>query len=89
LVQARLRSEQLQEDLSVALDFLYWFLVWIVKLSPGLQAQVCRLLRFKFLQLPQGSRFGRRLIELDAQSGGLLDSGGIYLERWVYEPREK
>jgi len=63
-------------------------LVWIFTIATTEQAQRARgLVHAKILQLPQGCRIGLQLIELDDQSGGLLETHGIWLSRWVYEPR--
>jgi hypothetical protein len=90
LIRARLRLDQLEQDLSDALNLLYGILALSLDDAPTeVRSKVTRSVRFKLFQLPQGCRIGRRLIELDQQSGCLLESKGIWLECWVYEPREK
>jgi hypothetical protein len=90
LINLRVRVELLEQDLSQALHLFYCLLVWIAT-SPGseFKQQTLGLLAAKFLQMPQGSRFGRTLIDLDRQFGNKLESHGVSLERWVFEPREK
>jgi len=89
-IGARARLEFLEQDLSLALHLLYAFLRWILEVCPAeFQIEIRKMLHFKLLQLPQGCRIGRRLIELDDQLGGFLETRGIWLKRWVYEPREK
>ena len=88
--QARGEIEYLEQDLSVALHLFYVTLAWIFTTTPPEQAERLRgLVHAKILQLRQGCRIGQQLIELDAQSGGLLETHGVWLSRWVYEPREK
>jgi hypothetical protein len=89
-IAARVRIEYLEQDVSAALHLLYVFLSWTVQVAPGdLRIDIQKMIHFKLQQLPQGCRIGRNLIELDEQFGGLLESRGIFLKRWVYEPRVK
>jgi hypothetical protein len=84
----RARIELLEQDLSQALHLLYGLLV-IVAACPEseFKRQTLRTVKAKFFQMPQGWPVGRGLIELDAQSGHILESKGVPLSRWVYEPR--
>ena len=90
LVGLRTRVEVLEQDLSQAMHLLYGALMWVAK-SPASEFRD-GLLKFfwaKFLQMPQGFPIGRALIDLDVQFGGALQSHGVSLERWVFEPRER
>jgi hypothetical protein len=90
LISARSRNWYLERDLSVALHLFYSFVVSALNIAPdSFSRRICCLLHAKLLQLPQGCPIGKRLIDLDKQFGGLLETKGILLERWVYEPREK
>jgi hypothetical protein len=89
IIRLRVRAEELEQDLSCALHLLYGLLALIPRSSPIDGSQIAGIMRFKILQLPQGCRVGRRLIELDEQRGGLLEGKGIWLKRWVYESRER
>jgi hypothetical protein len=90
LIQARIRLDQLEQELSDAVNLLYGILVLSLKEAPTeVRSKVTRSVRFKLFQFPQGFRVGRRLIELDEQFGGLLESKGVWLKCWVYEPRER
>lgn len=90
LISLRVRVAVLEQDLSQALHLLYSYLVWITT-SPEstFKQQTLGLLRAKFLQLPQGFSLGRALVDLDGQFGNKLESHGVNLKRWVYEPRER
>jgi hypothetical protein len=70
--------------------FIYCWLVW-VGTSPEseFKQRTLALLKAKFLQMPQRYCLGRALIDLDRQFGSPLESNGVSLERWVYDPREK
>ncbi len=90
LIQARIKLDQLEQELSDAVNLLYGILASTLKDAPTeVRSKITRSVRFKLFQFPQGCRIGRRLIELDEQFGGLLESKGIWLKCWVYEPREK
>src|SRR5258708_28191774 len=90
LAQARGQIEYLEQDLSQAVHLFYVTLGWMLKIASPDQANRLRsLLHAKLFQLPQGSLIGKELIKLDEQSGGLLETHGVWLSRWVYEPREK
>ena len=90
LSEGRARIEYLEQDLSEALHLFYAVLTWIFGSAPEEFLQrMRRQVHAKFHQMPQGCRIGQQLIELDAQSGGLLETHGVWLSRWVYEPREK
>jgi hypothetical protein len=90
LIQARIRGDQLEQDLSDAINLLYGILVLTLKDAPTeVKSRVTRSVRFKLFQLPHACRIGRRLIELDEQFGGQLETSGIWLKCWVNEPREK
>jgi len=90
LIRLRVRAEYLEQDLTDVLHLFYGILTWLLTLvPPELEEKIAKVVRFKLLQLPQGSRIGQRLIALDEQFGGLLESKGIWLSHWVYEPREK
>jgi hypothetical protein len=90
LITFRVRVELLEQDLSQAIHLLYCWLVWVAT-SPGseFRQRTLGLLAAKFLQMPQGFRLGRALIDLDKQFGSTLESHGVSLERWVFEPRER
>ena len=90
LISLRVRVEVLEHDLSEAVHLLHCWLVWVAT-SPGseFKHQTLRSLKAKFLQMPQGFRLGRTLIELDKQFGSPLESHDVSLERWVFQPREK
>ena len=89
-ISIRVQLHDLEQDLSNAVHLLYGILVMILSPMPNeTESPIARVVRFKLLQLPQGCRVGRRLIELDDQFGGLLEGKGIWLKRWVYEPRGK
>jgi hypothetical protein len=90
LSRVRAQNEYHEQDLSVALHLFYTTLAWIFTTASPEQAERLRgLVHAKIHQMPQGCRIGQQLIELDAQSGGLLETHGVWLSRWVYEPREK
>jgi len=90
LCTLRARNEFLEQDLSCVLHLYYCFIVNVFTFAPGGLAKDCRrALHAKILRLPQGCPIGKRLIELDQQFGGLLETKGVWLKRWVYEPREK
>jgi hypothetical protein len=90
LVGLRVRVEVLEQDLSEAVHLIYCWLVWVAT-SPDseFKLRTLGLLKAKFLQMPQGFVLGRALIDLDRQCGSPLESNGVSLERWVYDPREK
>ena len=90
LIGLRVRVEVLEQDLSEAVHLIYCWLVWVAT-SPDseFKLRTLGLLKAKFLQLPQGFVLGRALIDLDKQCGSPLESHGVSLERWVFEPREK
>jgi hypothetical protein len=90
LVRLRVRAEQLEKELSDAVYLLYGIIAWnLADASPEESFRIARSVHLKLLQFPQGWPLGRRLIELDEQFGGFLESKGIWLSQWVYEPREK
>jgi hypothetical protein len=90
LVRARMRADQLEQELSDAVYLLYGIIAWnLVDASPDVRSGLARSVHLKLLQFPQGSPIGRRLIALDEQFGGLLETKGIWLKQWVYEPRKK
>jgi hypothetical protein len=89
LIRTRVSADQLEQDLSDALNLLYGILAVTLKDAPTeVRSRVTKSVRFKLFQLPQGCRIGRRLVELDEQFGGLLETNGIWLKCWVYEPRD-
>jgi hypothetical protein len=89
LIGLRARLELLEQDLSEAVHLIYWWLVSVAACQESeFRREGVRALRAKFFQMPQGCPLGERLIELDKQNGYLLESKGILLSRWVYEPRE-
>ena len=90
LVGLRVRVEVLEQDLSEAVHLIYCWLVWVAT-SPDseFKQRTLGLLKAKFLQMPQGFVLGRALIDLDRQCGSPLESHGVSLERWVFEPRER
>jgi hypothetical protein len=90
LVNLRVRVEVLEQDLSEAVHMLHCWLIWVAT-SPEseFKQRTLALFKAKFLQMPQGFRLGQTLIELDKQFGNPLESLGVSLERWVFQPREK
>ena len=90
IVSLRVRVEILEQDLSEAVHLLYCWLVWVVT-SPDseFKQRTLALVRAKFFQMPQVFCLGRALIDLDKQFGSPLESNGVSLERWVFQPREK
>jgi hypothetical protein len=90
LVGLRVRVEVLEQDLSEAVHLIHCWLVWVAT-SPEseFKLRTLGLLKAKFLQMPQGFCLGRALIDLDRQSGSPLESNGVSLERWIFQPREK
>jgi hypothetical protein len=90
LVRLRVRVEVLEQDLSEAIHMLHCWLL-LVATSPSFEfkQRTMGLLKAKFLQMPQGFALGRALIDLDRQCGSPLESHGVSLERWVFEPRER
>jgi hypothetical protein len=90
LVGLRVRVEVFEQDLSEAVHLIYCWLVWIAT-SPDseFKLRTLGLLKARFLQMPQGFVLGRALIDLDKQFGCPLESNGVSLERWVFEPRDK
>ena len=90
LVSLRVRVEVLEQDLSEAVHLIYCWLVWVAT-SPDseFKLRTLGLVKAKFLQMPQGFVLGRALIDLDRQCGSPLESHGLSLERWVFEPRER
>jgi hypothetical protein len=90
LVSLRVRVEVLEQDLSEAVHLIYCWLIWVATSSESeFKLRTLGLLKTKFLQMPQGFCLGRALIDLDRQFGSPLESHGVSLERWVFEPREK
>jgi hypothetical protein len=88
LISLRVRVAVLEQDLSEATHLLYCWFVWIATSTESeFRRRALALLRMKFLQLPQGSSLGKALVDLDAQFGNKLESHGVNLKRWVYEPR--
>lgn len=88
VIGLRTRVEILEQDLSQSTHLLYWWLVSVAACPKSqFREQALAALRAKFLQMSQGCPLGKRLIELDEQNGGLLESKGILLSHWVYEPR--
>jgi hypothetical protein len=90
IVSLRVRVEVLEQDLSEAVHLIYCWLIWVAT-SPEseFKLRTLGLLKAKFLQMPQGFCLGRALIDLDKQYGSPLESHGLSLERWVFQPREK
>ena len=90
LVNLRVRVEVLDQDLSEAVHLLHCWLIWVAT-SPEseFKQRTLALMKAKFLQMPQGFRLGRTLIELDRQFGSPLESHDVSLERWVFQPRER
>lgn len=90
LIDSRVKIERLEQQLSDAIHLFYVSLSWILAIAPAeSELKIARVIRCKILQMPQGCPLGQRLIELDEQNGGLLESRGILLSHWVWEPREK
>lgn len=90
LISLRVRVEVLEQDLSEAVHLIYCWLVWVAT-SPDseFKLRTLGLVKAKFLQMPQGFCLGRALIDLDRQFGSPLESSGVSLERWVFQPRER
>lgn len=90
LIRLRVRVEYLEQDLSDALHILYCVIVQVAESADSeFKRGTLTTLKAKFHQMPQGFQVGQSLIELDKQFGCLLESNGVRLEQWVYEPREK
>jgi hypothetical protein len=90
LVRLRVRVEVLEQDLSEAIHMLHcWLLLVATSPSSEFKQRTLGLLKAKFFHLPQGFCLGRTLIDLDKQFGSPLESNGVSLERWVFEPRER
>ena len=88
LITLRVRAEVLEQDLSEAIHLLYSSLLWIAQFPESeFRQRTLAFQRAKIFQLPQGSRLGQELINLDKQFGNRLETHGVNLERWVYEPR--
>jgi hypothetical protein len=90
LVGLRVRVEVLEQDLSEAVHMLHCWLIWVATApSSEFKQRTVALLKAKFLQMPQGFCLGRALINLDKQFGSPLESNGVVLEQWVFQPRER
>jgi len=90
IVSLRVRVEVLEQDLSEALHMLHcWLLSVATSPSSEFKQRTLGLLKAKFLQMPQGFCLGRALIDLDRQCGSPLESHGVSLEQWVFQPRER
>src|SRR5258708_38902239 len=90
LISYRVRIEELEQDRSDALYLVYGIVIANLAIVPeDTRPHFTRSVYLAVLQLNQGCRLGRRLIALDKQFGGLLEEKGIWLERWVHEPRNK
>jgi hypothetical protein len=90
LCATRANLEFAQQECSDSLHLLHSILVWVFSTIPITFSQpICRFVHAKIHQLPQGCDFGRHLIEMDEQYGGILESFGVLLKTWVYEPRHK
>jgi hypothetical protein len=88
LIGLHARAESLEQDLSDALHLLYSMLVWLSAAADSDFQRAIAMFRAKIFQMPQGFRVGQQLIELDRQFDCLLESKGVRLQRWVYEPRK-
>jgi len=89
LIGARARIEYLEQELSQALHLFYSSITWILTVyPPDPEQRIAKIIRAKILHMPQGCPLGQLLIALDEQNGGLLESKGILLSRWVFEPRK-
>lgn len=88
LISLRVREEHLTHNLSEAIYLLHCVLLWIA-MQPESDARSCTLalIRAKFHQMPQGGALGQMIINVDIQFGNPLESNGVNLERWVFEPR--
>jgi hypothetical protein len=88
LTRLRIREQCLAQDLSEAVHLFYSVLLWISR-QPESERRRCTLafIRAKFHQMPQASRLGQMFVEIDTQFGRPLESNGVNLERWVFEPR--
>jgi len=89
-VSLRVEVESLERDLLQAIHILYGLLMFLAVFGdPEFLEKAGRVIHQKILQIPQGGRVGRLLIEMDEQNGNILDSHGIRLGLWVYEPRDR
>jgi hypothetical protein len=88
LISIRVREEHLTHNLSEAVYLLHCVLLWIA-IQPESEARSCALalIRAKFHQMPQGSALGQMITNVDKQFGNPLESNGVNIERWVFEPR--
>jgi len=88
LVQVRIRELHLTNDLADVTHLFYSTLLCIsAQADSDFRRQTLGLIRSKFFQMPQGSRLGQMFIEIDTQFGRPLESNGVNLQRWVFEPR--
>jgi hypothetical protein len=78
----------LASDLSEAVHLFYGLLLWVAtQPESDCRRGTLAFIRTKFHQMPQASRLGQMFIDLDKQFGNSLESHGVNLERWVFEPR--
>ena len=88
LIRLRVREQELANDLSEATHLFYVTLFWIVtRPESDLKRSTLRFIRAKFHQMPQASRLGQMFVDIDKQFGNPLESNGVNIERWVFEPR--
>jgi len=90
IVRLRVRVDELEQDLSDAVHLLYGVLVLFMKLAPyETRSRLAGALRLRLQQFSQDHGIGMLLIDLDNQFGGLLESKGIWLMRWLRESPER
>ena len=88
LIELRVHEQRLVPDLSEAVHLFNCTLFWVATLpETDFKRSTLAFVRAKFYQMPQASRLGQMFIDLDKQFGNPLESNGINLERWVFEPR--
>jgi hypothetical protein len=88
LIQLRVREQSLARDLSDAIQLFYGLLLLIAtQPESDFRRSILAFIRSKFYEMPQASRLGQMFIDLDKQFGKPLESNGVNVERWVFEPR--
>lgn len=88
LIRLRVREQCVQQDLSEVVHLFYSVLLWISgQTESDFRRCTLAFIGAKFKQTPQASPLGQMFIDLDRQFGNPLESNGVNLERWVFEPR--
>jgi hypothetical protein len=88
LIQLRVHEQHLAHNLTEAVHLFYCTLFWVAtQPESDFKRSTLAFIRVKFHQMPQASGLGRMFIDLDKQFGNSLESNGVNIERWVFEPR--